>query len=109
MRDGGQCGILIPSGIYTDPGAKQLWTMLFEQAHVTGLFCIKNRKEIFENAYRSLNFVVLTFAKGARTERFAPALMRHDVPELERFAAHGAIEVSVGLVRRLSPDSLSVM
>ncbi len=35
--------------------------------------------------------------------------MRHDVAELERFPAHGAIDVSVDLVRRLSPDSLSVM
>jgi hypothetical protein len=35
--------------------------------------------------------------------------MRHDVGEMDRFPATGAIPVSVELVRRLSPDSLSVM
>jgi hypothetical protein len=35
--------------------------------------------------------------------------MRHDVAELERFPQEGSIEISVPLVRRLAPDSLSVM
>ena len=37
------------------------------------------------------------------------AFMRHDVIELERFPRQGALELSVELIRRLSPDSLSVM
>ena len=109
LRDGGQCGIVIPSGIYTDLGAKQLRTMLFEQAQVNGLFCIENRKEVFENVQRSYKFVVLTFAKGGRTKSFPAAFMRHDVAELARFPKQGAIDISVDLVKRLSPDSLSVM
>ncbi|MGB3640943.1 MAG: DNA methyltransferase, partial [Rivularia sp. (in: cyanobacteria)] len=39
LRDGGECGIVIPSGIYTDLGTKQLREMLFSQTKVTGLFC----------------------------------------------------------------------
>jgi len=109
LRAGGQCGIVIPSGIYTDLGAKQLRTLLFEQAEVTGLFCIENRKMVFENVDCRFKFVVLTFAKGGRTTSFPAAFMRHDVAELDRFPAQGAIEVSVDLVKRLSPDSLSVM
>ena len=35
--------------------------------------------------------------------------MRHDVAELDRFPQEGAIDISVDLIRRLSPDSLSVM
>ncbi len=109
LRPGGQCGIVIPSGIYTDLGAKQLRTMLFEQAEVTGLFCIENRKEVFENVHRSFKFVVLTFAKGGSTKAFPAAFMRHDVSELDRFPDQGSIDISVDLVKRLSPDSLSVM
>jgi len=109
LRPGGHCGIVIPSGIYTDLGAKQLRTMLFEKAQITGLFGIENRKEVFENVHRSFKFVVLTFAKGGKTESFPAAFMRHDVAELDRFPAQGAINVSVDLVKRLSPDSLSVM
>ena len=83
--------------------------MLFEQTEVTGLFCIENRKEVFENVHRSFKFVVLTFAKGGTTDSFPAAFMRHDVAELDRFPDQGSIDISIDLVKRLSPDSLSVM
>ncbi len=109
LRPGGQCGIVIPSGIYTDLGAKQLREMLFTQAQVEGLFCFENREEIFENVHRSFKFVVLTFEKGGSTLNFPAAFMRHEVAELARFPAEGAVSISVNLIRRLSPDSLSVV
>ncbi|WP_193199722.1 hypothetical protein [Nostoc sp. MG11] len=37
LRPGGECGIVIPSGIYTDLGTKQLREMLFNQTKITGL------------------------------------------------------------------------
>ncbi len=109
LRDGGQCGIVIPSGIYTDLGAKALREMLFDKTRITGLFCFENRKEIFENVHRSFKFVSLTFCKGGKTDRFPAAFMRHEVQELDGFPETGAIDISVDLVRKLSPDSLSVM
>jgi Eco57I restriction-modification methylase len=109
LRDGGECGIVIPSGIYTDLGAKQLRELLFSSTEVTGLFCFENRKEIFEGVHRSFKFVVLTFQKAGRTIQFPAAFMRHDVSELSRFPDQGAVDISVDLVRRLAPDSLSVM
>ncbi len=108
LREGGECGMVIPSGIYTDLGAKQLREMLFNETKVTGLFCFENRT-IFEGVDSRFKFVVLTYEKGGRTEKFPAAFMRHDVAELERFPRVGALEMSVDLIRRLSPDSLSVM
>jgi hypothetical protein len=109
LRKGGECGIVIPSGIYTDLGAKQLREMLFDQTQVTGLFCLENRKLIFENVDSRFKFVVLTYEKGGQTQTFPTAFMRHEARELERFPRVGALDMSVELVRRLSPDSLSVM
>jgi hypothetical protein len=105
---GGYCGIVIPSGIYTDLGAKQLRELLFDQTKITGLFCFENRKEIFEGVHRSYKFLVLTFEKGGCTEVFPAAFMRLDVEELEHFPNQGALPVSVALIHRLSPDSLSI-
>jgi hypothetical protein len=124
----GECGIVIPSGIYTDLGTKQLREMLFAETRVTGLFCFENRKEIFEGVDSRFKFVVLTFAKGGDfdsaqppdrslsgvegnkgTVSFPTAFMRHDVAELARFPKEGALNISVELIKRLSPDSLSVM
>lgn len=65
LRPGGHCGIVIPSGIYTDLGAKGLRDLLFGQTQIEGLFCFENRKEIFEGVHRSFKFVVLTFEKSA--------------------------------------------
>ncbi|MCM0589705.1 MAG: DNA methyltransferase [Gloeotrichia echinulata DEX184] len=109
LRDAGECGIVIPSGIYTDLGTKQLREMLFSQTKVTGLFCLENRKTIFEEVDSRFKFVVLTFVKGGITTEFPSAFMRHDVQELERFPSKESLEINVDMVRRLSPDSLSVM
>ncbi len=140
LRPGGHCGIVIPSSIYTDLGAKGLRDLLFEQTQIEGLFCFENRKTIFEGVHRSFKFVVLTFEKsikprlqtsgeqnasaapddlfapqvveaagGGGTTHFPAAFMRHDVAELARFPAEGALMLDVALIKRLSPDSHSVM
>ncbi|PQJ95331.1 hypothetical protein CXB77_13925 [Chromatium okenii] len=109
LRDGGECGIVIPSGIYTDLGAKGLRDLLFNQNQVTGLFCFENREEIFEGVHRSFKFVVLTFAKGGSTIQFPAAFMRHKVAELATFPAQMGLQLPIELIRRLSPDSHSVM
>ncbi|HAB19910.1 MAG TPA: ATP-binding protein, partial [Verrucomicrobiales bacterium] len=104
-----RCGIVIPSGIYTDLGAMRLRQMLFRETRLTGLFCFENRKEIFEGVHRSFKFVVLTFEKGGGTDEFPATYMRHDPAELASFPESAALHVSVHLVRKLSPDSLSLM
>ncbi|MEG4308109.1 MULTISPECIES: Eco57I restriction-modification methylase domain-containing protein [unclassified Microcoleus] len=109
LRSGGECGIVIPSGIYTDLGTKQLREMLFSQTKVTGLFCLENRKTIFEGVHKSFKIVVLTFEKDGITTEFPSAFMRLDVDELQRFPSADSLQVNVELVRKLSPDSLSVM
>ncbi len=109
LRPGGECGIVIPSGIYTDLGAKKLREMLFSQTQVTGLFCFENRQLIFEGVDSRYKFVVLTFEKGGQTKEFPAAFMRHNVQELQRFPNDDSLSISIELVRKLSPDSFSVM
>lgn len=109
LRKGGYCGIVIPSGIYTDLGTKQLREMLFDENKITGLFGFENRKEIFENVHRSFKFVVLSFEKGKASSKFPCAFMRHDVEELINFPQYGSVTISVDLVKRLSPDSYSII
>jgi hypothetical protein len=108
LREGGECGIVIPSGIYTDLGAKGLRELLFEENTVTGIFGFENRKTIFEGVDSRFKFVVLTFEKGGRTTSFPAAFMRHDVAELSRFPGDIGIDLHVELVRRLAPDSLAI-
>ncbi|WP_392481925.1 Eco57I restriction-modification methylase domain-containing protein [Nostoc sp. C110] len=109
LRSGGECGIVIPSGIYTDLGTKQLREMLFSQTKVTGLFCLENRKEIFEGVHRSFKIVVLTFLKGSTTTDFPSAFMRLDVQELQSFPSDNSLQINIEMVRKLSPESLGIV
>ncbi|MBD2137873.1 Eco57I restriction-modification methylase domain-containing protein [Anabaena sp. FACHB-1237] len=120
LSENGECGLVIPSGIYTDLGTKQLREMLFSQTKITGLFCFENKKAIFEGVHKSFKFVVLTFqnlvgANGGSplalqgTISFPARFMRHDVGELNSFPDDDCIHISVDLIKRLSPDSISVM
>lgn len=108
LRDGGLCGIVLPSGIYSDLGTKQLRELLFDYTHVTGLFSFENRKGIFEGVDSRFKFVVLTFRKGGTTKKFPAAFMRHDVQDLEHFPNSESILIDIDMIKRLSPDSLSV-
>ena len=48
-------------------------------------------------------------ANGGGTQRFPAAFMRHDVAELTRFPDEGALWLDVELIKRLAPDSYSIM
>ncbi|MFM6612614.1 MAG: Eco57I restriction-modification methylase domain-containing protein, partial [Dolichospermum sp.] len=109
LSENGECGLVIPSGIYTDLGTKQLREMLFSQTKITGLFCFENRKAIFQGVDSRFKFVVLTFENGNKTLSFPARFMRHDVGELNSFPDDDCIHISVDLIKRLSPDSISVM
>lgn len=109
LRDSGLCGMVIPSGIHTDLGTFQLRKMLFEKTQMDGLFGFENRKGIFEGVHKSFKFDILTFTKGRQTEEFPSAFMRHEVNELADFPRQDSLRIQVDLIKRLSPDSWSVM
>ena len=109
LSQNGECGLVIPSGIYTDLGTKQLREMLFSQTNITGLFCFENKKGIFEGVHKSFKFVILTFENGKQTLSFPAKFMRHDVGELNSFPGDDCINMSVDLIKQLSPDSISIM
>ncbi len=109
LRSEGQCGIVIPSGIYTDLGATGLRNLLFNETEITGLFGFENRKKIFEGVDSRFKFVVLSFEKGGKTREFPAAFMRHDVNELAKFPKNNSLQLKTDMIYRLSPDSHSVM
>lgn len=116
LHPGGCCGIIIPTGIYTDLGTKQLREMLFSQSQLGTLFGLSNERFIFEGVDHRFKFCLLDFEKGSHTDLFNAAF-RIDPREaikssqLDSFLndKDEQIEISVSLIRKLSPDSLSVM
>jgi hypothetical protein len=116
LRKGGKCGIILPTGVYTDLGAKQLREMLFSECELENIFGLSNERFIFEGVDHRFKFCLMDFEKGTLTNAFNAAF-RIDPREaikpndLERFLHDQSeqVEIPTSLVRKLSPDSISVM
>jgi hypothetical protein len=116
LRDGGYCGIITPGGIYTDLGTKQLRDVLLSDNTIETLFGLSNEKFIFEGVHHAQKFCILSFMKTGKTESIRAAFRinpREAIAsdKLDRFFHDTTEHVSLNenLIRRLSPDSLSVM
>ena len=116
LKEGGYCGTIIPSGIYTDLGAKQLRQLLFDNTEIKQLFSFANEKFIFEEVHHAFKFCLLTFEKGNSTEQFQAAFRINPreavkADELDFFFkdVDNHVLIKTAMVKRLSPASLSVM
>jgi hypothetical protein len=116
LRIGGRCGIIVPGGIYNDLGAKQLREMLFSMTTFDTIIGLSNERYIFDGVHHAQKFCLIMFAKGGTTEAFSTHFrinVREAVgpEELDSFLHDTAtqLRMNVSLVRRLSPESLSIM
>ncbi len=116
LRTGGHCGIVVPGSIYTDLGATGLRQMLFEHSSVEVLISLSNEKYIFEGVHHAQKFCFLVFEKGGVTNEF-PATFRINPREAVQprdlanfiYTDSNFVRLSTDLIKRLSPDSHSVM
>ncbi len=106
LRAGGQLGLVVPSGLYTDKGTGELRKLLLDRCAWRWLYGFENRDQIFD-IHRSFKFCVCIAQKGGSTGAIQAAFMRHD---LEDWAgAVGVLGYPAERVRGFSPKSLSVL
>ncbi|MBU0703629.1 MAG: N-6 DNA methylase, partial [Chloroflexi bacterium] len=119
----GRLGFVIPSGIYTDLGTKPLREMFFKTGHVEYLYGLSNVRGFFPEVDSRFKFTLLGAIKGGQTDRFrALFLLSHaEWPLLTQNRNAQDImadvitddsrvfDMSIKLIERFSPDSLSVM
>jgi len=116
LRPAGYCGIIMPSGIYTDLGAKGLRELLYDQADWRTLFGLSNEKWIFEGVHHSQKFCITSFRKQGPSKslvaafRINPREAIHP-DQLDSFLHDrtAQVDIPVDLIRRLSPESLSII
>jgi hypothetical protein len=109
LRMGGRLGFVVPSGLYTDAGCKDLRQTFLEKDSWELLFGFENRREIFK-IHRSFKFVATVLSKGVPVlnKPLQAAFMRLDTGELEEPLAH-TLPVTPTQVGRFSPSTLSFM
>jgi len=120
LKCGGQLALLIPSGIQTDEGCTELRRLLVTQHTLNEISSFENRGyrakvngeektvKIFPDVDNRFKFGMLRVVKGlkpAESHSFGARFYLHDPAELEL----PPIKYSVGLMKRFSPQNLSLM
>ncbi len=129
LGDGGRLGYVVPSGIYTDLGTKDLREMLFSTGQVEYMFGLANVRLFFAEVDSRFKFTLVGVKKGGETDKFRTMfLLSHaDWPHIERDRSGSVTKdssailqevigdeqriftMSVDMIRRFSPTSLSIM
>ncbi len=108
LKEGGECGFVIPSGIYTDLGTKGLRQMLFEKCKIEGLYSFENQgHKIFAAVHASWKPTLLVFQKGGKTDSFPAGFMLHTEEDLKAAETNPTI-IPIEFVKSSSP-ALSVL
>jgi hypothetical protein len=106
LKQGGQLGLITPSGLYTDKGAVDLRKLLLDRCAWRWLYGFENRNKVFD-IHRSFKFAVTIAEKGGRTEALQASFMRHDLDDWAE--AKGALAYPAERIQGFSPKSLSVL
>jgi hypothetical protein len=107
LRQGGLCGMIVPSSLYTDQGSTGLRQLLLTRARIVSLLSFENRRLIFPIDSR-VRFALLVFAREAPAASFRAAFMLHD-PAVLAAPERVSLSLPVALIRRFAPDTLSLM
>jgi hypothetical protein len=110
LRQGGALGMLVPSGIYSDLGARDLRGLFLERCRWEWLYAFQNERFVFEGVHHSFKVAIIGLTKGGTTAavltrfRLGPggspeaSELEEDIGRARGYARYDAARVS-----RLSP------
>ncbi|MBN8460381.1 MAG: ATP-binding protein [Verrucomicrobia bacterium] len=116
LTENGRCGFIVPTGLYSDLGSTGLREMIFTRTRVTQMFGISNERFLFEGVDHRFKICIGSFQKSGATREFAAAFRINPrealaAKDLESFFHTPAQHVTLRVadIRRLSPDSISII
>jgi hypothetical protein len=112
----GGLGLIVPSGLYTDNGTRELRELFLQQCAWTHLYAFQNERYVFDGIHHSSKMAVVHVRKGERTDavltrfRIGPG----DSPEaheIERDFSESARDLALTVERigRFSPRTGSIL
>jgi hypothetical protein len=70
LKPDGRLGVILPTGIYTDVGTKELREELLTRGRLDFLYAFQNEKRVFVDAHHGFKQVVVLAARGRSTQSF---------------------------------------
>ncbi len=109
LAKNGVCGVILPSGIHSDAGTKDLRKIIFEENEVTNLFSFENRLGIFPSIHKSFKFDILIFLKNhVKTDQFQSVFMQRD-PLFLKNHPNTLLSISWEKIKRFSPSAWAII
>ena len=117
LRPDGRVGVILPTGIYSDFGTKDLRETLLNKGRIDLLYAFQNEKRVFSAAHHAFKQVALIAAKGGRTTAFRTRFRMgvgdspeaHEIPDDLLRNDSAAMVFTPEDVRLNSPKSLSLV
>ncbi|MGI6454017.1 MAG: Eco57I restriction-modification methylase domain-containing protein [bacterium] len=107
LQPQGRFGFVVPSGIYSDFGTKQLRKLFVEECHWEWLFGFENRHKVFDIDSR-FKFNPIIIQKGEPTKVIRTAFMRRNLADWEK-AEQYVTEYPRDRIHQFSPNSLAIL
>jgi SAM-dependent methyltransferase len=116
LKHEGRLGYVVPSGIYTDLGTKELREMLLNEGNIQYIFGFSNERYFFPGVHHAFKFTMIGAQKGPQSDgfwsvfRFNPrvAVKPEELPEFVG-NQENLIYVTRDSLEKFSPDTLSMM
>jgi hypothetical protein len=70
LRHGGRLGVILPTGIYSDFGTKDLRETLLTKGRIEFLYAFQNEKKVFSTGHNQVKQVVVVATRGGSTQGF---------------------------------------
>ena len=117
LRDGGRLGIILPTGIYSDFGTKDLRETLLTKGRLEFLYAFQNEKKVFAGIDHRYKQVALFATRGGSTRGFLTRFRMgvgnsphaHQLPDDLLNRDHAAMCFTPEDVKRNSPKTLSLV
>ena len=108
VTEGGMLAVVVPSGILTNEGAKDLRKAMLKM-RIVSIYGFENRRKIFPEVHASYKFVLLTASNTKPAPNFNAAFYLHDIASLGgKTEQKKFLMMPIDLVSLTSPDVLAI-
>ncbi len=115
LKPDGRLGVILPTGIYSDFGTKDMREELLFRGRLDFLYAFQNERNIFSSATHSIKQTVIIASKGGSTQTFSTRFRMgvgdspeaHEIPDDILANRNAAMTFTPEDVRRNSPKTLS--
>jgi hypothetical protein len=104
LKDGGELGLIVPSGVYTDKGATSLRRLFLNRCNWRWLYVFENRDSIFSAVDGRFKFCPVILRKGGQTNAIYTCFMERDLNTWAQ-AEPNFLIYSAEQVEKFSPNS----